>query len=153
MVTQFNEKQYYTSTGSMLTDQLCRMEFYYWLFLNFHHRFFSFLQTVIFIWFNRMAPDKSVSIICLANADSWFITKYYFHPIIYTSCLLFLVFFCFVVDGGFCLAFLYIIYIVLVSIAFFNDILIWVFYPDTLTSFLGTINCRHIPHSDFHQVI
>lgn len=32
MITQYNEKQYYTSTGSMLTDQLCRMEFYYWLF-------------------------------------------------------------------------------------------------------------------------
>ena len=40
-----------------------------------------FLLAVTFIKFIWMALDKGSIIISLANADSWFITEYHFHPI------------------------------------------------------------------------
>ena len=47
-----------------------------------------FFQAVIlcFMW---TAPDKTVSIIALVNADSWFIPEYHFHPTFKNKMLIF----------------------------------------------------------------
>ena len=45
---------------------------------------FVLYVAVIIIYFIGRTPNKTSSTINLTNAESWFITKYYFHPIIHT---------------------------------------------------------------------
>ena len=100
---------------------------------------------------------KSSSIISLVNADSWFITEYHFHPIVYTLWLFLFnsvqAHFPLCVSAGFCLTFLNVNPIsfskyltvlfrpicfsfVLLYFLYFPGILFWIFYSNVFMSFV-----------------
>ena len=63
-------------------------------------KFTYFLLAVVYLYFIKMAPDKSSNRIVLGNTDTWFIIEHHFHPIIHPPWLYFiigyidLIFFC-----------------------------------------------------------